>query len=31
LGMAPLYTALGMFAWLVVGGYFITKGVCAIF
>ncbi|RLA73455.1 MAG: YeiH family putative sulfate export transporter [Epsilonproteobacteria bacterium] len=31
LGMAPLYTAAGMFAWLVIGGYFITKGVVAIF
>lgn len=31
LGMAPLYTALGMFAWLVIGGYFITKVVCHTF
>ena len=31
LGMAPLYTALGMFAWLVIGGYFITKVICNIF
>ena len=30
LGMAPLYTALGMFVWLVVGGYFITKVVCTL-
>jgi len=31
LGMAPLYTAATMFAWLVIGGYFITKGVVAVF
>jgi len=31
LGLAPLYTALTMFVWLVVGGYFITKWVVAIF
>ncbi len=31
LGLAPLYTALGMFAWLVVGGFFVVKGVTAIF
>jgi uncharacterized integral membrane protein (TIGR00698 family) len=31
LGLAPLYTALVMFAWLVIGGYFITKWVVAIF
>jgi uncharacterized integral membrane protein (TIGR00698 family) len=31
LGMAPLYTAFGMFAWLVVGGYFITKFICNVF
>ena len=30
LGLAPLYTALGMFVWLVIGGYFITKGVCGV-
>ncbi len=30
LGLAPLYTALGMFFWLVIGGYFITKGICGI-
>ncbi len=31
LGMGPLYAAAIMFAWLVVGGYFITKWVCAAF
>lgn len=31
LGLAPFYTALGMFVWLVVGGYFITKWVVALF
>jgi uncharacterized integral membrane protein (TIGR00698 family) len=31
LGLAPLYTAGAMFAWLVIGGYFITKWVCATF
>ncbi len=31
LGMAPLYTAATMFAWLVIGGYFVTKGVVAVF
>jgi len=31
LGMAPLYTALGMFVWLVVGGFVITKLVCSSF
>jgi len=31
LGLAPLYTALSMFVWLVVGGYFITKWVVATF
>jgi uncharacterized integral membrane protein (TIGR00698 family) len=31
LGLAPLYTAFGMFVWLVVGGYFITKWVVATF
>ncbi|RUM75421.1 MAG: YeiH family putative sulfate export transporter [Sulfurovum sp.] len=30
LGLAPLYTAFGMFVWLVVGGYFITKLICSI-
>jgi uncharacterized integral membrane protein (TIGR00698 family) len=31
LGMAPLYTALGMFVWLVIGGFVVTKAVTAIF
>ncbi|NOR56957.1 MAG: putative sulfate exporter family transporter [Sulfurimonas sp.] len=31
LGLAPFYTALSMFVWLVVGGYFITKWVVATF
>ncbi|HIP51624.1 MAG TPA: YeiH family putative sulfate export transporter [Campylobacterales bacterium] len=31
LGLAPIYTALSMFIWLVVGGYFITKFICNIF
>ena len=31
LGMAPLYTALGMFVWLVFGGFLVVKGVTAIF
>ena len=30
-GAAPIYVATIMFAWLVIGGYFITKGVMAIF
>ena len=30
LGVAPIYTALGMFGWLVIGGYFITKSICHI-
>ncbi|SHO80541.1 Putative membrane protein YeiH [hydrothermal vent metagenome] len=30
LGLAPVYTALGMFVWLVVGGFVITKVVCTI-
>ncbi len=29
LGLAPIYTAGGMFVWLVVGGFVITKFVCA--
>lgn len=29
LGLAPVYTASAMFAWLVVGGFVITKLVCA--
>ena len=28
LGLAPVYTALGMFIWLVIGGFIITKLVC---
>jgi len=31
LGLAPIYTALGMFIWLVVGGFVITKLICQIF
>ncbi len=31
LGLAPIYTALTMFVWLVVGGFIVTKGVTAIF
>ncbi len=31
LGMAPLYTALGMFIWLVIGGFIVVKVVTAIF
>ncbi len=31
LGLAPFYTALSMFVWLVVGGYFVTKWVVATF
>jgi uncharacterized integral membrane protein (TIGR00698 family) len=31
LGLAPIYTALGMFIWLVVAGYFITKFICYTF
>ncbi|MCK9455029.1 MAG: YeiH family protein [Sulfurimonas sp.] len=31
LGLAPVYTSGLMFAWLLVGGYFITKWVVAIF
>ena len=29
LGLAPVYTALSMFVWLVVGGFVVTKLVCA--
>jgi uncharacterized integral membrane protein (TIGR00698 family) len=29
LGLAPLYTATSMFVWLVVGGFIVTKLVCA--
>ena len=28
LGLAPVYTALGMFIWLVIGGFIITKLIC---
>ena len=31
LGLAPIYSAGLMFAWLMVGGYFITKWVVALF
>ena len=31
LGLAPIYTALGMFVWLVIGGFIITKVICSIF
>ena len=31
LGLAPIYTAGVMFAWLMVGGYFITKWIVAVF
>ncbi len=31
LGLAPLYTAGAMFAWLLIGGYFITTWVVATF
>ena len=31
LGLAPIYTALSMFVWLVVGGFIVTKLVTAIF
>jgi len=31
LGLAPIYTAGGMFIWLVVGGFFITQWVVATF
>jgi len=30
LGLAPVYTALGMFIWLVLGGFVITKLICGI-
>lgn len=30
LGLAPVYTALGMFVWLVIGGFIITKVICTI-
>jgi uncharacterized membrane protein YadS len=28
LGLAPVYTATAMFAWLVIGGFVVTKLVC---
>ena len=31
LGLAPVYTALSMFVWLVVGGFVITKAITSIF
>lgn len=31
LGLAPIYTALSMFIWLVIGGFIVTKLVTAIF
>jgi uncharacterized integral membrane protein (TIGR00698 family) len=31
LGLTPIYTALGMFFWLVIGGFIITKLICQIF
>jgi uncharacterized integral membrane protein (TIGR00698 family) len=31
LGLAPLYTAGAMFAWLIIGGYFITTWIVATF
>jgi len=31
LGLAPIYTALSMFAWLIVGGFFVTKAITSIF
>jgi uncharacterized integral membrane protein (TIGR00698 family) len=31
LGLAPIYTASTMFAWLVIGGFVITKAVCSVF
>jgi len=31
LGLAPVYTSALMFAWLLLGGYFITKWVVAVF
>jgi uncharacterized membrane protein YadS len=31
LGLAPLYTASGMFVWLVVGGFVVTKMVTTFF
>jgi len=31
LGLAPIYTALSMFVWLVIGGFIVTKVVVSIF
>jgi uncharacterized integral membrane protein (TIGR00698 family) len=31
LGLAPLYTALGMYVWLVIGGFVLVKVITAIF
>ena len=31
LGLAPVYTASAMFAWLVLGGFVVTKAVCSVF
>lgn len=31
LGLAPIYTASAMFAWLVIGGFVVTKVVCGVF
>jgi len=31
LGLAPIYTALSMFIWLVIGGFIVTKSVVAVF
>jgi uncharacterized integral membrane protein (TIGR00698 family) len=31
LGLAPIYTALAMFSWLVIGGFIITKLICNTF
>ncbi len=31
LGLAPVYTALSMFVWLVIGGFVITKLICQAF
>jgi uncharacterized integral membrane protein (TIGR00698 family) len=31
LGLAPIYTAVTMFAWLVIGGFIITKSIVSIF
>ena len=31
LGLAPIYTALSMFIWLVIGGFIVTKVITAIF